>query len=195
MQIHHTKAELRKVIKEKRRLIASNLSPKTAGQAIISRIIGLEEFIRAKTVIMFYPMGDEADILPLFELSRDLEKKVAFPCSLGDGKMIFRYADNLSQLITGKFNIPEPQGIKFEIPSNPDDSICIVPALAIDMNGHRIGYGGGYYDRFLAIYNGTSIGIAYDDLIIDNIIVEPFDIPVDIIITERRTICPKDLPN
>lgn len=194
MQIHKTKSELRKELREKRHFLATNQYSNVAGEAMVNRIIARDEFIKAKTVIMFYPVGDEANILSLFEISRRLEKKVAFPCSLDNGRMIFKYASDLSQLSLGAFNIPEPQGTALEPDAFASTSLCIVPALAIDHNGHRIGYGGGYYDRFLAQYKGASIGITYDDLIIESIIPEDFDIPVDLIITERRTICPQKRP-
>ncbi|EPE60492.1 5-formyltetrahydrofolate cyclo-ligase family protein [Exiguobacterium sp. S17] len=69
-----------------------------------------------------------------------------------------------------------------------DIDTCIVPGRVFDRSGYRIGWGGGYYDRFLATYRGATIALAYDVQVLDEIPIEPHDIPVELIVTEREMI-------
>ena len=85
---------------------------------------------------------------------------------------------------TNSFGIQEPSSP----PANIDNFICILPLLAVDENGNRIGFGKGYYDRFLENKNCIKIGLCYDFQIIKGIPHESYDIPLDIIISEKRTI-------
>lgn len=185
-----TKPELRRELKARRDSLAKNGYSLEAGTSIANRISALDTFSEADTVLMFYPIGSELNILPLFEISKKLGKKIAFPCSCADGILIFRYVNELFELTARKYNIPEPESFATEV-VDLSHSICITPALAFDNDGYRIGYGGGYYDRFLANYNGISVGVVYDDLITNDVPRDKFDLPVDIIITERRQICVK----
>ena len=104
------------------------------------------------------------------------------PRCKGKEMRFFRIAD-FSELKAGAFGIPEPTGS--EEPDNFSASLCIVPALSFDENGYRMGYGGGYYDRFLRGYDGISVGICYDDFL-GEIPREEHDLPVDILVTETK---------
>ena len=183
------KSELRKKLKSQRAVIASDGYRIFAGKEISSVIVSLEEFVKANTVLTFYPVGSEIDTFPLFKMAKKLGKRVAFPCSLEGGILIFREINDLSEMKGIAHNIPEPTQ-ESKVVLDFERSVCITPALAFDIDGYRIGYGGGYYDRFLASYTGTAIGIAYDDMICDALPHEEFDLPVDIIITERRILRP-----
>ena len=126
---------------------------------------------------------------PVFEEAVKLGKKVAFPCSLEGGKLVFREINDLSELKSITHNIPEPTEQSVAV-SDFKGSVCITPALAFDTNGYRIGYGGGYYDRFLSSYTETAIGVAYDGMVFEALPHDDFDLPVGIIITERRILRP-----
>ena len=185
-----TKLELRRELKARRDSLAKNGYSSEAGTSIANRISALDVFSDADTVLMFYPIGSELSILPLFDIAKSLGKKIAFPCSCANGILIFRYVNELCELTARTYNIPEPESFAAKVLYFAR-SICITPALAFDTEGYRIGYGGGYYDRFLANYEGISVGVAYDDLITNDVPRDKFDLPVDIIITERREICVK----
>ena len=186
-----TKSELRRTLKDRRNSILQSGYAAVASSAITDSIKKLDAFLHSNTVLMFYPIGSEIDILPLFDAAKSLGKRIAFPCSCAGGVLVFRYVNELCELAARTYNIPEPEISAAEV-VDFSDSVCITPALAFDTDGYRIGYGGGYYDRFLANYDGTSIGVAYDDLIINDVPRDKFDLPVDIIITERRQICVKE---
>lgn len=184
------KSYLRAELKSQRSELSKNGYSKTAGDVISMRISELSQFENADTVMIFYPVGSEINILFLFELAKKRGKRIAFPRSLSGGILDFRYVGSLDELTDVKYNIPEPSE-KAEHVADLSRSICITPALAFDKYGYRIGYGGGYYDRFLADYKGYSVGVAYDGMILDSLPICSNDLPVDIIITERRRICPR----
>ena len=98
--------------------------------------------------------------------------------------MSFYYVDDLSHLRPSAFNIREPISSAPEYKSSNAD-ICIVPALAYDIEGYRMGYGGGFYDRFLSSFRGTCIGICYADNIEKKLPRGRFDVRVDILITDE----------
>ena len=93
----------------------------------------------------------------------------------------------------GVYNILEPiEKVKKES-NNYDLDIIVVPGLIFSKNGYRIGYGGGYYDKFLSRVSDKvkKVGIVYSDFVLDDLPVDDYDIPVDLIMTERETIIPK----
>ena len=96
--------------------------------------------------------------------------------------MKFIKINSLSDLQPGAYGILEPKDGE-EI-TDFTDSVCITPALSFDEKGYRLGYGGGYYDRFLADYTGVSVGICYEEFI-GGIVTEEYDLPVDIVVTEE----------
>lgn len=192
MDLKDIKKQLRTELKKKRQAIADGGNSAKLGKIISERISQTDEYKRADTLLIFYPVGSEINLLPLFDIARLDRKRVAFPCCKANGVMIFRYADDLSELTARSYNIPEPNE-ECETVTDFISSLCITPALAFDEQGFRIGYGGGYYDRFLKEYNGISIGVAYDGMIIDSLPRDEFDLSVDMIVTERRTlICQKN---
>ena len=104
--------------------------------------------------------------------------------------MSFYYVDDLSHLRPSAFNIREPISSAPEYKSSNAD-ICIVPALAYDIEGYRMGYGGGFYDRFLSEYSGVPVGICYEEFC-GSLPVGEFDISVETVITEKGFFCGKE---
>ena len=105
-------------------------------------------------------------------------KIVAFPV-IRDGEMSFRVLDEASGSIAGAMGIPEPTGEILARVSEIADALCVTPALAVDKHGYRIGYGGGYYDRFLSGFAGFSVCAVFPQLYLDELQTEPHDAPVD----------------
>ncbi|MDE6768031.1 MAG: 5-formyltetrahydrofolate cyclo-ligase, partial [Eubacterium sp.] len=98
--------------------------------------------------------------------------------------MKFYYINSLKDIKTGFFGVREPDtDICCEV-ADFNDSICIVPAIAYDKKGYRLGYGKGYYDRFLENFSFISVGLCYNELIMDVLPIGEYDIPVDYIITQ-----------
>ena len=153
------KRALRAHYKEKRAALSEKFRAEEDA-AICRAIVECEAYKSAATVLLYYPVGDEINVLDVFFDALRCGKTVAFPrCETRDGAkyMTFRCVKALDELEKGVYNIPCPSVFAEEAQS--ESTVCIVPALAYDAQGYRIGYGGGYYDRFLQSYQGESVGV------------------------------------
>ena len=150
----------------------------------------LPDFLSADVVLGFYPLRGEPDVLPILRLALSLGKRLALPrCHTESSTMTFHLVSSLEDTELGSFGIREPSADK-PILTDFSRALCLVPALCFDRRGHRIGYGKGYYDRFLADYNGASVGIAYEELLFDRLPCEPTDKAIPMIITEGGIFLP-----
>lgn len=161
--------EIRKSIKNKELL----------DDSIFNKIIELKEYKENKLILIYVSLKDEVDTLKLIEHSLKIGKKVAVPKCEGDN-IEFYNINTLSDLEEGSFKILEPK--TNEIITDFSDSICIIPGLAFDKENNRIGYGRGFYDRFLQNYNGIKIGLTYKECICEKIDNDSNDIKMDKII-------------
>ena len=144
-----------------------------------------------KVLLLFYPKGAEIDLRPVFHAARAGGLSCAFPrCGEEKGKMEFYYVSDLDKLEAGAYGIREPK--KDAIPvTDLTDALILVPALAFDREGHRIGYGGGYYDRFLHNYHGSLAGVIYRDFILPSIPYGRYDLALPVMITNTGIVCAK----
>lgn len=181
-QIRNDKREIRKVNKQ-RRVEMDKAAKAELDRRICDYIIDSVSFKYADVLLMFCPTEQEIDILPLFEEAVRLGKKVAFPKCYGKGIMKFYYVSDLSQLKAGKYGIKAPdEGEEFDNSLHP---LCIVPSLAATKNGTRLGYGGGFYDRFLHKFDGISMCVQYDEFVTDELPQEKrYDKKFDVLVTE-----------
>lgn len=139
-------------------------------------------FKKSNKILTYHSLPDEIDTTQF--LKKWCEKKIIYlPRVKGEQLDVIKYTPTSIQ--PGAFNILEPTGNSISI--NEID-IIIVPGIAFDRNGSRIGRGKGFYDRLLCNSNSIKIGIGYDFQLYDNIITEQHDIPMDIIITPNNTI-------
>ncbi len=182
--LHTQKAVSRKHFRELRKSI-SNESRSLLDTALFSNTAALPQFQRADTVLCYYPVKDEPNILHLVKYALEEGKRIAFPVShVEEKRLSFHEVTDISQLTVGAYGIPEPPKSAPEI-SDFSNSFCIVPALAFDKNGKRLGYGGGYYDRFLSEFNGIAAGLTYSYFFVESVPTEEHDASLDIIITEK----------
>ena len=145
-------------------------------EEIFNRFINLKEYKNCKLVLTYVSLENEVDTLKLIEYSLKNKKKVAVPkCEKNIIK--FYYIKSINELKKGCFGILEPKSNN-EV-YNFEESICIVPGICFDKEGNRIGYGRGYYDRFLKNYKGIKIGFTYNECICDKIDTNKYDIKVD----------------
>ncbi|MBE6597021.1 MAG: 5-formyltetrahydrofolate cyclo-ligase [Ruminococcaceae bacterium] len=157
-------------------------------RTICGTISSLACFRYARTLLLYSPIGSEIDVTPLASLALSKGKRVAYPvCDTESHEMVFRYVNDLSELVSGAYSILEPRDTAPEFQFEKD-SLCIVPALSFDKKGYRLGYGKGYYDRFLKRFEGTALGAVYDSLLSEELPRGYLDVSVGIIITERRSI-------
>lgn len=150
---------------------------------LLELIRSLPEYKAARCVLLYYPIGSEPDFLPLAEAAATDGKGLAFPVVIGKD-MAFCAVEGTDGFHTGSMGIPEPDTAECVIVSDFADTLCVVPALAADRNGNRIGYGGGYYDRFLERYPGVSVCAVFSRLFFDELPAEVQDVPVDIIVSD-----------
>lgn len=186
------KAPCRKLFRERRRSLSQEIRAEKS-RLLCQAVLSLPAWQNSATVLLYCPVGEEPDLLPLARSACALGKQIAFPrCEDESGQMRFRLVPSPDALTKGKYGIPEPAGIMPEV-SDFSACLCIVPALAFDTDGFRLGYGGGYYDRFLSAHREvTSLGAVFSDCLSGSPLPrEAHDRPVDLLITEERRILPK----
>lgn len=139
----------------------------------------------AENTVFTYVSGDiEVDTRRIIHYSLMVGKRVAVPrCLDGNGTMRFYYIDSPEQLIKGRFGILEPRADCAEV-RDLSQGLCIVPGLSFDGRGRRLGFGKGYYDRFLAEFGGTAVGLCYACGFTKALPTDNFDRPVEILVTE-----------
>lgn len=160
----------------------NNLSDRNIKNEIIkNKVLNSEVYQKCKIIFTYVNIGSEVDTIEIIKHSLLNNKVVATP-KIIENKMIFVKIDSLNDLKLGKFNILESISNN-EIKSN-EYTMLLIPALVFDKNNYRLGYGGGYYDRYLCnIKCLKKVGLAYDFQIIESVPKNDFDIPVDFVIT------------
>lgn len=186
LEIRQQKKSLREECKKIRKGISKD-QRQELDQKICKAVVGSQSFHYADAVLLFYPLEYEINLLPVFDEAKKQGKRVAFPKCLPDRRMEFFYVENPDDLVKGKYNIFEPCDVsdenRFVTSLHP---LCIVPCLAATKNGERLGYGGGYYDRFLHKFEGISAVVQYESLVFDELVQEKrYDKKCDLLITDR----------
>jgi 5-formyltetrahydrofolate cyclo-ligase len=153
-------------------------------------LIERPEFQAATTVALYVAIRGEAETRFAAEQLLRVGKRLLLPSVIGP-RMIFRGADSFAGFTKGAFGIPEPPDASSEY-SAGDADVIVVPGVAFDLAGRRLGYGQGYYDRFLHGMEGSGrlFGLCYDFQLVDRIPDEPHDVLMDWVITDRRVIGP-----
>ena len=187
MEIDNVK-EVKNELRKKYKLLRGELSveqKRALDDAICSHTVSLASFRYADTVLTYAPTGSEIDVTPIARFALECGKRVAFPrCNTAEHTMEFKYVSSLDELHEGQYSIKEPSE-DAETVTDFSRSVCIVPALVFDRAGYRVGYGKGYYDRFLGKYGETRIGLVYSDFILDRVPRGRFDRSVDILVCEK----------
>lgn len=178
------KAYLRDFFTEQRRKLCENTERKEALDAEIqTRLLISPEYRAADTVLLYMARPHEIATSMILYAALANHKRVALPVCFGQGEMIFRQITGLSDVVPGCFGILEPKADCEKI--LPDEhTLCVCPALSCDMRGYRLGFGGGYYDRYLASFRGVKAALCYTDSIIPVIKEDEFDIRMDVIHTD-----------
>ena len=178
------KNELRKLYLGKRDAVSPEKRAEYS-KIICGRIISSRRFHEAETVLVFVSTGSEVDTADIMIRALESGKTVGVPFVSGRD-MIFKKICSLSDLAPGRFNIPTAQVGCPEI-TDFENCLCVVPCLSADPDGFRLGYGGGFYDRFLAEHKQIyTVAVCFDELISSSLPREDFDIKVDVTVTENR---------
>jgi 5-formyltetrahydrofolate cyclo-ligase len=159
---------------------------------IVTRLVRIEEIRKASTLMVYLSFGSEVLTDDLIRWCWGEGKRVCVPfCRPKSRELTACRIDGFDELETGHYGIREPKEGLLRPIEGGDIEVIIVPAVAFDRRGYRIGYGGGYYDRFLPqASQAAKIGVAFACQIIEKIPVDGHDLPVDVIVTEREVIVP-----
>lgn len=172
-----TKRELRQQIRtQKRRLSAAELA--VMSEDICSKVLALASWQEAGTLLLYYPLPDEVDVRVLIKDAFESGKKVLLPVVKGDELELHLYEGEAS-LKEGAFGIMEPTGPLFAPKHYDEIELAIIPGMAFDSAGHRLGRGKGYYDRLLPNLKATKlIGICFPFQFLEEVPAEAHDISV-----------------
>ena len=172
------KQELRAQIRAQKRAMTEEMIVEKS-QALGRLFAQSEAYKNAKSIYGYLPYNQEVRTTAMLEQAIRDGKRVAVPKCYGD-EMRFIWMDDLSQVEKGYAGIPEP--IDDSPIADDADALVLMPGLAFDPQGHRIGYGGGFYDKFLAKESHPTLALCYDFQMLDHLDTEEFDIPVDTVL-------------
>ncbi|WOV88850.1 5-formyltetrahydrofolate cyclo-ligase [Sporosarcina oncorhynchi] len=156
---------------------------------VMKRLVASKLFQEAGTIAVTISRFPEVDTRLLIEHAWQTGKRVVVPkCIASTREMDFRAITSFDDLETVYMDLLEPIEERTSSIKKDEIDLQLVPGVVFSEKGFRIGFGGGYYDRYLEGYNGECISLAFEVQLIDDVPVEPHDIPVDWIITENRSI-------
>ncbi|WP_017755786.1 5-formyltetrahydrofolate cyclo-ligase [Calidifontibacillus oryziterrae] len=179
---------LRKMMKEKIENMTEDLY-KAWSDKIANSLYSLNEWKDAETVGITISRDKEVYTRSIIEKGWELHKKIAIPkCDPVGREMTFRIIESFEQLEVVYSQLEEPIEDKTTMVIPQELDLLIVPGLAFTTKGHRLGFGGGYYDRFLSKYKGKTISLAFDLQLIDAIPMEDHDRTIGMIITNEQVI-------
>ncbi len=187
---------IKKELRAKARKMRSSMSPESKtilDRKIKNRLLNLWALREANAVLCYVSTPIEVDTRELISELLKIGKKVAVPrCEGEKSEMNFYYINSLDELSEGSFGVLEPNPQKSVMVGKTEGSICIVPAFMFDKNGYRLGYGKGYYDRYLSRYEGATIGICYSENLQTELFHGKYDRAVDLVVTDREIIRKED---
>ena len=191
IDIRPIKSELR----QKYRSLRQAMPPEIKEQkdaAIAAQVHRLWQYQRNNVLLIYVSTAIEVDTFRIIHQALADGKRVAVPRCVPDTRnMEFYYIDSTDELAPGMFGVLEPDPIAENLYSESDGGLCIVPAFSYDWRGYRLGYGKGYYDRFLSRFEGNMVGICYSECVQRSLPHGRFDRPVELLVTEsylRRTV-------
>lgn len=184
--IRDVKNRLRADVKAARELL-SDEEKNTLDRAICKQFSSLASFRFSEVLLAYYPLKDEVNILPLIEEALTLGKKVALPRCRENSQMDFYLISSLDDVESGAFGIFEPKtSCPIYEPTENRPAIMLIPALAYDQFGFRLGYGRGFYDRYVNRFSGVKAGICYRAFLRNTPLPRGrFDMAVDYVVTEK----------
>lgn len=182
------KAALRKALLARRRAIPES-ERLALDAALVSALSSHRFFLDADAVIGFFAMRGEPDLSPLYHAAMARGIPVFLPYTTREGMTFHRFTGE-EALERDAFGIPAPSPLG-EMPAPTVNTLCLLPGLAVDRFGTRLGYGGGYYDRFLPQFQGKVIFPLYSEFILECLPALPTDVSVGTVVTEKGevTLC------
>ncbi|MCH5193075.1 MAG: 5-formyltetrahydrofolate cyclo-ligase [Oscillospiraceae bacterium] len=184
--IREHKNKLREKYKQLRRDMPGDVK-RERDEKILSRLLSLSAYKSCDTVLTYVSTAIEVDTVGFIEQALQDGKRVAVPkCVKGTRDMKFYVIKSLDDLEPGYFSVLEPVPKRCTVLKKPGSAFCVIPALAYDRAGYRLGYGKGYYDRFLSANKElVKVGIEYCCCMETELLHGKFDVPADIVVTEK----------
>lgn len=179
------KDEIRRMVRARKRLL-SDSERLEAARSVFDRLERLAAFAVSDRILLYHSLADELSTRA-FLSKWSGAKSIFLPRVNGIDLELLPY--EATAMRAGAFRIEEPAGDDITDPMTME--MIVVPAVAYDRNGSRIGRGRGYYDRLLARTRAFKVGVAYDFQLFDEFDTDEFDVPVDMVITESFTIVPR----
>ena len=159
-------------------------------ECILVKLLSLTQDLECKLLLSYVSTEFEVDTKNLINLVLCAGIDVAVPkCKDSLNEIEFYRINSISELVKGRYGLLEPQGEPAKKATYYKNSLCIVPGICFDRHGNRMGYGKGFYDRFLTNFSGVSVGICYSVQLSDeDLPIASHDVPLNIIFTEKETI-------
>lgn len=182
-----TKKEEKRALRATLRRIAEELPEsyrQKADAAIAAHLLAMPAYQEAETVFCFVGTGWEIDTRPILTRALSDGKRLCVPLCTGPGIMELRQITALDQLAPGAYHLPEPPADAPLVAVDQVD-LAVLPCMGCNHLGHRLGRGGGFYDRFLAAYRAAAVLVCRERLIREEIPLEPHDLPIPWVLTER----------
>jgi len=183
--IHQAKKALRRLMRATREQIPREEIARKS-RAAAGHVTGSPEFENAGTIALYKACFGEVETDGIFEAARSRGKTVIYPITdVKNHKLLFGQVDSLDDMIPGRWNIPEPPPYARRV-SLEDADMVIVPGVAFDVRGGRLGMGGGFYDVMLSNIESNIIkmGLAYDFQVVDSVPMDENDQRMDCLVTE-----------
>ena len=176
-----TKPELRQLFLSKRKVLSDKV---LKDKIIVDKFINSLDYNKAKKIFCYVSSQYEVNTIELIKRCFTENKTVCVPrCLNKNGDMNFYIINSQSDLKPGMYGIMEPDE-NCEVCYPSDGDVIIMPGICFDRSGYRIGYGKGYYDKFLNCRNMLKIGFCYAECLIDYVPRDKYDIPADVVITD-----------
>ena len=185
--VKQQKSELRAVYKRLRAECPQKVKV-ALDRSLAENLWELEEYKSCKTLLVFVSTPIEVDTSAIINKAFADGKRVAVPkCRDKHGQMDFYYIESKDSLKSGAYSIMEPDEEICDKVTDLSEGLCIVPGLCFDLQGFRLGFGKGYYDRFLDVFGGVTVGLCYSRYIEKELPKGIFDKSVDVLVTEKFT--------
>lgn len=177
------KKDLRRDYKIKRKAVEyRELKEKIISDTLISS----ELFRNADCVFLYSSHDGEINTDIISHEAEKLGIKTAYPYCVNENGIMEFYFSSRENLVNGMYGINEPDREKCEKAVFSEKSLCIVPGIAFGKNGERLGYGKGYYDRFLESFKGKTVGLSFEECLSENIPMEAHDRKIDYLVTDKK---------
>lgn len=191
IDIRPIKSELRQKYRSLRQSMPQEIKTQK-DEAIAAQVRRLWQYQRNSILLIYVSTPIEVDTFRIIQQALADGKRVAVPRCVPDTRnMEFYYIDSTDELEPGMFGVLEPSANPDRLYNECDGGLCIVPAFSYDWSGYRLGYGKGYYDRFLSRFEGNIVGICYSECVQRSLPHGRYDRPVELLVTEsylRRTV-------